>query len=355
MATRRGFLAGALAAGVMPLRGWASVGEPKYLSAARRPEDGYVLVGLRSDGTLAFSVDLPARGHAAAAHPERAEAVAFARRPGTYAVVLDCADGSVLARMEAPEGRHFYGHGAFSADGARLYTTENDYERAAGVIGVWDAANGYARLGEFASGGVGPHEMLRLPGQDRFAVANGGIATHPESGREKLNLDRMRPNLTYVDGDGSVAQRVQIADDWHLNSIRHLAVDLSGQVAFAMQWQGDVWDAPALLGLHRLGEDVRFCEAPEAEHLAMKGYAGSVSYCGSGAWVAISSPRGGFVQRFNTASGVYLGAVGAADVCGISGAGMGMIATTGAGHVVGIQETIEAHHQLAFDNHLVAI
>lgn len=339
----------------MPVRGWASVGDPKYLSAARRPEGGHVLVGLRGDGSLAFEVDLPARGHAAAAHPERAEAVAFARRPGTYALVLDCADGTVLSRLEAPEGRHFYGHGVFAANGTRLYTTENDYARAMGVIGVWDAANGYRRLGEFSSGGVGPHEMLRLPGQDVFAVANGGIATHPQSGREKLNLATMRPNLTYVDGDGGVMQRVQIADDWHLSSIRHLAVDLSGQVAFAMQWQGDVWDAPALLGLHRLGEDVRFCEAPEAEHLVMKGYAGSVSYCGSGAWIAISSPRGGFVQRFNSESGVYLGAVGAADVCGISGAGMGMIATTGAGYVIGIQEKIEAHHQLAFDNHLVAI
>lgn len=180
MATRRRFLAGALAAGVMPLRGWASVGHPKYLSAARRPDGAYVLVGLRGDGAQAFQIDLPARGHAAAAHPERAEAVAFARRPGTYAVVLDCADGTVLAQLEAPKGRHFYGHGVFSQDGTRLYTTENDFDGAAGVIGVWDAVHDYARLGEFSSGGVGPHEILRLPRLDVFVVANGGIATHPK-------------------------------------------------------------------------------------------------------------------------------------------------------------------------------
>ncbi|MGR3635288.1 MAG: DUF1513 domain-containing protein [Shimia sp.] len=355
MTSRRRFLAGALAAGVVPARSWAAVGDPSYLSAARRSDGAYVLVGLRRDATLAFEITLPARGHAAAAHPERAEAVAFARRPGTYAIVLDCSGGSILARLEAPRGRHFYGHGAFSKDGTRLYTTENDYEGAAGMIGVWDASNGYRRLGEFSSGGVGPHEVLRLPGQDVFVVANGGIHTHPESGRQKLNLRHMRPNLTYLDGDGAVAQRVQIGDDWHFNSIRHLAVNSTGQVGFAMQWQGDAWDAPPLLGLHRLGGKARLCMAPEAEHLGMKGYAGSVAYCGSGMWIAISGPRGGHVQRFSAMSGAYLGSVEAADVCGISGAGMGMVATTGGGHVVGIQASITAHHPLAFDNHLVAI
>ncbi|TCL00452.1 hypothetical protein BXY66_3094 [Shimia isoporae] len=355
MTSRRRFLAGAIAAGIIPARGWASVGNPKYLSAARRPNGGYVLVGLRGDGSIAFEVPLPARGHAAAGHPERAEAVAFARRPGTYAVVLDCNDGSVLAHLESPAGRHFYGHGVFSKDGNLLYTTENNFDGAAGVIGVWDTANGYRRIGEFSSGGVGPHEILRLPRKDLFAVANGGIHTHPSTGREKLNLQHMRPNLTYLDGEGRVVQRVQLEDAWHLNSVRHLAIGLSGQVAFAMQWQGEVWDSPPLVGLHRLGEEARFCAAPEAPHLAMKGYAGSVAYCGSGAWLAISSPRGGFVQRFNATSGVFLGAIGAADVCGISGAGMGMMATSGTGHVVGIQEEIAAHHKLAFDNHLVKI
>ena len=160
MATRRRFLAGALAAGVMPVRGWATVGNPKFLSAAQRPDGRYALVGLRGDGTAAFEVDLPARGHAAAAHPERAEVVAFARRPGTFALVLDCVDGTVLARLSAPEGRHFYGHGAFTLDGRWLYTTENDFAAARGVIGVWDVTRGYRRVGEFASGGVGPHEIF---------------------------------------------------------------------------------------------------------------------------------------------------------------------------------------------------
>ena len=36
------------------------------------------------------------------------------------------------------EGRHFFGHGVFSPDGKLLYATENDFEAARGVIGVYD-------------------------------------------------------------------------------------------------------------------------------------------------------------------------------------------------------------------------
>ena len=116
--------------------------------------------------------------------------MAFARRPGTFALVLDCAAGVVLRRLEAPGGRHFYGHGAFLEGGAILATTENAFETGEGRIGLWDAATGYARLGEIPSGGIGPHEAVRLPGIDTLGVANAGIRTHPASGCENLTSPR---------------------------------------------------------------------------------------------------------------------------------------------------------------------
>ena len=73
----------------------------------------------------------------------------------------------------------------------------------AGLIGVWARADAYHRLDEFSSGGIGPHEILRLP-SGNLAVANGGIRTHPETGRKKLNLDTMRPNLTVLSPTGGV-------------------------------------------------------------------------------------------------------------------------------------------------------
>ena len=197
--------------------------------------------------------------------------------------------------------------------------------------------------------------FLRLPDRDVFVVGNGGIETHPDRGREKLNLPDMVPNLSYLDAEGSLLEQLGLDENWHHNSIRHLACDSTGQLAFAMQWQGEVWDAPSLLGLHRMGEDARFCEAPEGTHMAMQGYAGSVSYAGGEDWVAISSPRGGLVQRFDASSGAFIEAIRAADVCGIRGSGGGMLATTGNGRVFGIGTDVATQHQMAFDNHLVAL
>ena len=61
--------------------------------------------------------------------------------------------------------RHFFGHGAFSADGRLLYATENDYERARGMIGVRDATDGYRQIGEFPAHGMEPHDIALLDGR----------------------------------------------------------------------------------------------------------------------------------------------------------------------------------------------
>ena len=71
--------------------------------------------------------------------------MAFARRPGTFALVIDCAEGREVARLHTPEGRHFYGHGAFTPDGGLLFTTENaieDGHRAARGLGRARTATG---------------------------------------------------------------------------------------------------------------------------------------------------------------------------------------------------------------------
>ena len=103
MATGRAFLAG-LAAVTMPKLGWADVGSPNYL-AAGRVGDAYVLHGLSAKGQSLFQIPLPARGRAAAAHPSLPQAVAFACRPGTFALVIDCFSGVVLHQLSPPEGR----------------------------------------------------------------------------------------------------------------------------------------------------------------------------------------------------------------------------------------------------------
>ncbi|MEM1005991.1 MAG: DUF1513 domain-containing protein [Pseudomonadota bacterium] len=357
MTTRRHFLAGLAAASVAPVRSWASVGAPDFLAAAQYPDGTYRLAGLNHQGTVLFALPLPARGHAAAAHPLKAQAVAFARRPGSFAVVIDCASGRVLARLQSPQGRHFYGHGAFAANGARFYATENDYEAGEGRISVWDA-DSFERLGEFPSGGVGPHDMRLMPDGRTLVVANGGIETHPETGRTKLNIPVMQPNLSYIDLNGTVLEQMELPAALHKNSIRHLSVRADGLVGFAMQWQGESTQYPALLGLHARGERPRLLAAPEDLQSTLQGYAGSVAFASDGTMIAITCPRGNALHQFNVASGAFTDQFGLKDVCGLGAGDAGLIFTTGTGAfgaINGPRATVVARPDCLWDNHLIPI
>ncbi len=350
MPTRRNFLAAAAAAALTPRLTWADAGGPGYLAAARMPGGDYRLFGLDGAARPVFSLPIPGRGHAATAHPERPEAVAFARRPGTFALVLDCTTGGVKARLESPPERHFMGHGTFSRDGGLLYTPENAYEIGEGRIGVWDASAGYARVGEFPSGGVGPHDVARLPGGDRLVVANGGIDTHPDTGREKLNIPTMRPNLTLIGLDAGILEQVELAPEMHKSSIRHLALRGDGLVAFACQWEGDLAAVPPLLGLWRPGAAPVLLLTDRED---IEGYIGSVAFSGDGSRVAVTAPRASRLLVFDADTHAHVETLPIPDVGGVApGAGTGGIVVTGGEGHCGAPGALH-RMDLAWDNHLV--
>ena len=357
MTSRRRFLAGAAALGVAPTLSWADLGRPAFVSAALQPDGQHVFCGVSEEGQVTFRLPVPDRGHAAAVHPDRAELVGFARRPGRFALVIDAAQGREVARMAAPEGRHFYGHGCYSADGRFLYTTENDYEAGQGVIGVWDRDLGYARVGEMPSGGVGPHDLRLMPDGRTLVVANGGIETHPETGRSKLNIPMMRPNLTYIDLANDARQQVELPQEMHKNSIRHLAIAPDGQVGIALQWQGDLTEHVSVFALHNPGAALRMAGMSRTDAARMRGYGGSIAVSRDGESFAVTSPRGGVVALFS-AAGQVLGLVEIADVCGVVATRHGFLATNGLGQVYWLSpsgaEMLQAL-DLAWDNHLIPV
>ncbi|MCB4456437.1 DUF1513 domain-containing protein [Leisingera sp. McT4-56] len=358
MTSRRGFLAGLFASALAPQASWATAGSPAFLSAGKDASGAFLLAGLSETGGVLFRHPLPGRGHAAAAHPVRPEAVAFARRPGRFADVIDCRTGAALARLEPPEGHHFYGHGVFSPDGSRLFTTENDYENARGVIGFWDAADGYRRINAFSSGGIGPHDMLLRRGAPGLAVANGGIETHPDSGRAKLNLPDMRPNLSYLSLDGELQEQMELPPELHLNSIRHLAMRADGTVGFAMQWQGDLGEQVPTAGLHRPGAVPRLLAEDDARVLNMQGYGGSIAFSADGSRIGVTSPRGGVLQVMDTVSGALLAEHMMSDVCGLAPSAGGFTASTGTGQFIAVSDTGQQplnRTDLAWDNHLIPL
>jgi hypothetical protein len=337
---------------------WAGAGSPAFLSAGKDASGAFLLAGLSDTGGILFRHPLPGRGHAAAAHPVRPEAVAFARRPGRFADVIDCRSGAATARLEPPAGHHFYGHGTFSPDGSRLFTTENDYENARGVIGVWDATGGYRRITAFSSGGIGPHDMALRRDAPGLVVANGGIETHPDSGRAKLNLPDMRPNLSYLSLEGELQAQMELAQELRLNSIRHLAVRADGTVGFAMQWQGDPGEQLPAAGRHRPGTAPRLMAEDDARVLNLNGYGGSVAFSADGSRIGVTSPRGGVLQIMDTVSGALLREVRMRDVCGLAPSAGGFTASTGTGRLIAVSDTGQTllhRADLAWDNHLIPL
>lgn len=345
---RRAFLA-SLAAALTPRLTWADVGAPAFLAAGKLGE-APVLHGLTATGDSLFRLTLPARGHAAAAHPLLAEAVAFARRPGTFALVIDCATGAVRHRLTPPEGMQFNGHGAYFADGALLMTSEVVAETSEGRIGLWDTAR-YDRLTDWPSHGIGPHEIRLLP-DGRLAVANGGIRTDPVD-RTKLNLPDMRPNLALLSADGSLLDLMDLPD-LRQNSIRHLAL-LGDSIAFAMQWEGDPTEPVPQLGLWKPGMAPVLCLPPEAQAFTLQGYAGSIAATPDR--ILVTSPKGGALMLFD-AAGAHVATHHRADLCGAAATGAGFTVTDGTGAIW--FATDAALRSLAtdttrWDNHLVAL
>lgn len=297
----------------------AAPGEATFVAAAKI-EQGYAILLLTSDGTIVRQVPLSARGHDIALHKRTGRAVAFARRPGTFAIAFDLASEREPVIFNAIEGRHFYGHGTFSADGRILYVSENDIAAGLGVIGMYDVAAGYKRIGEMPSHGVGPHELILLSDGRTFAIANGGIDTVPEAGRTMLNLDEMKPNLAFVDSvTGALIARHELPANLNRLSIRHIAADASGAVWFGGQWEGDAAETPELVGRAGRDKTIRLIEPSSALGTALKGYIGSVAASGNGAIIAASAPKAGKVLYVAADSGIVIGESTLPDGCGIAG------------------------------------
>ena len=104
-----------------------------------------------------------------------------------------------------------------------------------GMIGVYDATAGFRRIGEFATHGMDAHEMLLLDDGRTLAIANGGIETHPDFGRAKLNIATMKPSFVFIDRlSGDLIEKHELAPELHQLSIRHMDQDQSGALCFGI-------------------------------------------------------------------------------------------------------------------------
>jgi len=350
---RRSFLIGAglaWASALTPASAARLASSDLLYAAAYKDAGGYGVAILDKDGGLVSENPLPGRGHGFANAGQSHWLVAFARRPGNFAIAFGKDGLSEPVLFHTPADRHFYGHGAFSGDGRLLYAAENAFESGDGIIGIYDATNGFARLGEFASFGVGPHEILMMPDAKTLCIANGGIKTHPDFGREKLNLATMKPSIAFVNSeDGTLLSKHELPSALHRLSLRHMAVDARQQVWIGGQYEGDASeDVPVLV---RLGIDTGLMpvELPDDVGARLGKYVGSVAIGTDGRTLAFTSPKSGVTITLDTQSGKPLDLEPVRGVCGIQARADGFVSSSETGRFA------EHSYDRAWDNHITLV
>jgi len=311
-------------------------------------------------GRSLFRFPLDLRGHAAVVHPLRRNlAVIIARRPGNLLYEIDLAGGHVRRVVPSANNRHFYGHGVYSPDGRYLFTTENDFRNGVGVIGVRDGET-LAQVREMPSYGVGPHELVLLSDGQTLVVANGGIRTHPDSPRQKLNLPAMAPSLTYIDASSGAPRGAHTVDNRFL-SIRHLAVGRDDLIGVALQYEGPQEDAVPLVGFQGGDGPIVLAGAPDSLLRSLNHYTGSICLHTESGTAAVSCPRGGQVTFWDSNTARFLASLPIRDAGGISlsADGGAFVVTNGRGeiHTIRADKLTAASPPVAapntmWDNHL---
>jgi len=330
----------------------------------RSDRDGKHFFSLIDQNTeTEINILLPQRGHGICATTDGHYAAVFARRPGDFVWVIDLNTQQVSHKISTTSQRNFYGHGVFTSDGSTLLCSENAYDTGRGVIGVYDVHNNFTRLGEFESYGIGPHEIKLLSNGETLIVANGGIQTHPDTPRVKLNLETMRANLAYIDiTSGRLLHKHELDSELHQLSIRHIDISSNDIVAIAMQFLGDPYLYPPLIAIQQGEQPIKALTAPGDIQNRLRNYCGSVAFSKNSKTFVVSSPRGGLATYWSV-NGDYLGLHNQVDACGVSHSTNNeaeFLVSDGSGEILQVSNdyTSTAYYQSSqwrWDNHLLTL
>lgn len=360
---------------------------PKILSLKDADSDnGFGVVGIDADRQIVWQTTMPERVHDIVVQPLSEgingivprDVVVMGRRPSEGFWVLDTATGQVKFAIKSATNRHFYGHACYGLDGKLLYVTENDTVSLAGKIGIYDVSQGYKKVAEFDSYGIGPHELIMHPDGETLIIANGGIKTEQAS-REELNLDTMRPSLVYLNRhDGSLLE--QVVPEHNQMSVRHLAMHNDGTVMIGIQFQGEKHINVPLVLTHKRGDtDFENLIMPDNQWQCFHQYIASVTVDSLHNLLCVTTPIGGCAAVYDLNTRKLISDVNLPDCAGASVINIhssnasedsrgGFIISDGQGQLTTLCVTKLKEnelnkqivknsklHRMSFDNHLQAL
>lgn len=275
------------------------------LVASWQQEHGYALGLVHLDQQhwhLGTALNLPTRAHGFWPLHD-GSILATARRPGDWLVRWwPQAQHPTQWHWIDPDHR-FNGH-VVALNAHTVATTETRLDDGSGYVALRHA-NSLERLAMWPTHGRDPHQLLVLPQNvGAFAagcvvVANGGIATQPETGRRKHLQQPMNASFVVLSPQGTLLGQWQLDDAWL--SIRHLAWDEHRQrLGIALQAEHpdtSQRQAAAVLAVWD-GKSLRLA----TKQPALAGYGGDIVALPDGGF-AVSCPRANAVALFDANGG----------------------------------------------------
>ncbi len=345
-------VAGAAMFWPMPARSASFTAPAEFFYSGVKTDRGFEAIFFRSDGEIVTRYPVPVRLHGGAVKPDGSEVTIFSRRPGEQAYVFSSPNFEMTTAFACPADRRFNGHGCYSPDGQLLFTSENDFANELGVIGIYDTQKSYARVGEYESFGIGPHEIIMMSDGVRLAIANGGIATHPDFPRQKLNIPLMKSNIAYLDcRSGTLLEQIELPDSHQKLSLRHICEGSDGSLWIGGQYEGQ-GVFRELVGFHSKTNSIEFTGLAEDKIGDLHNYVGSVAMSADKKTLAVTCPRGNKVIGIDTQDKTIEFSIDLEDCSGAARTAKGFVFSNGSGELHSRTGKITRISRLKWDNHV---
>jgi hypothetical protein len=261
---------------------------------SKHTQDNYQIV---SD----FSV--PDEVHLATSYPNNKYILVCSRKPNASLLKYDL-KGNKLAELTPLANQHFEGHAIFSLDEKFIYTTASDFDAGKGKLLKLNSHD-LSLVEQFDTQGIGPHELV-WQSEKHIAIANTGVLTHPDSGREILNKDSIQSNIVLFN-----SQSHKVDHSWQVPqlglSARHLDRMNDGSLVIGCQYKKQDQRPPCIAFANfanKQPQDLVFAdENNESLHWNMLGYSASIKAIPNSSQALISNPRGHLLTQWQQEAG----------------------------------------------------
>jgi hypothetical protein len=258
-------------------------------SATQHDEDNYSVI---SD----FSV--PDEVHLAVMYPDNKSILVNSRKPSASLLKYSL-NGELIAELKPLRNQHFEGHAIFSIDEKYLYVTASDFQQGSGKLLKLNSHD-LSLVEMYDTGGIGPHELV-WQAPNIIAIANTGVLTHPDSGRDILNLESIQSNVVLFNTVNKAFDH-----EWSVPltglSARHLDRMDNGDLVIGCQYKKED-KRPPCVAFASKGEALRFADSQnETLHWNMKGYTASIKSIPNSNQALISNPRGHLLTQWENKS-----------------------------------------------------